>query len=183
VGAGSQRTYGRQPSTLSTSRWVGASAADRNRPSQSPGGERRPRISDDSCAAVTVGIFTLLTLLVAGMRELGALLAFSLGAFVVRDRLPGISRVVRARGTGNMVSPPRSQCCSCCRAIAAATAASTSYTSHRAALRRLRRNGVQDRNRSHASSRRIGRAERQRRSPLYVHPSRHLAIQRAQSPR
>jgi cytochrome c-type biogenesis protein CcmF len=46
---------------------------------------------------VTVGIFTLLTLLVAGMRELGALLAFSLGAFVFGTVFQEFARGARAR--------------------------------------------------------------------------------------
>src|SRR2546422_3377818 len=46
---------------------------------------------------VTVGIFTLLILLVAGMRELGALLAFSLGAFVFGTVFQEFARGARAR--------------------------------------------------------------------------------------
>src|SRR2546426_3801507 len=46
---------------------------------------------------VTVGIFTLLILLVAGMRELGALLAFSIGAFVFGTVFQEFARGARAR--------------------------------------------------------------------------------------
>src|SRR3989454_3797096 len=46
---------------------------------------------------VTVGIFTLLILLVAGMRDLGALLAFSFGAFVFGTVFQEFARGARAR--------------------------------------------------------------------------------------
>ncbi len=46
---------------------------------------------------VTVGVFMLLILLVAGMRELGALLAFSIGAFVFGTVFQEFARGARAR--------------------------------------------------------------------------------------
>src|SRR5204862_284402 len=46
---------------------------------------------------VTVGVFTLLILLVAGMRDLGPLLAFSFGAFVFGTVFQEFARGARAR--------------------------------------------------------------------------------------
>ena len=56
-----------------------------------------PNLQRQFAVPVTTGVFTLLILLVAGIRDLGALLAFSIGAFVFGTVFQEFARGARAR--------------------------------------------------------------------------------------
>ena len=56
-----------------------------------------PNLRRQFAVPVTTGVFTLLILLVAGIRDLGALLAFSIGAFVFGTVFQEFARGARAR--------------------------------------------------------------------------------------